>query len=116
MMLAPPAQAVHERPLLTAASPALQFRNLDEAAVTLFALLTGDDIHDTFSDIIDGAYPVPIVSRLYIYTFVTIFITSVLNVFIFIIEDSFHVAKMVRRKTQVVIVCIPRARENATNS
>lgn len=115
MMLAPPAQAVHERPLLTAASPALQFRNLDEAAVTLFALLTGDDIHDTFSDIIDGAYPVPIVSRLYIYTFVTIFITSVLNVFIFIIEDSFHVAKMVRRKTHV-IVCNPRARENATNS
>jgi hypothetical protein len=68
---------------------------LDEAAVTLFALLTGDDIHDTFSDIIDGAYPVPVVSRLYIYTFVTIFITSVLNVFIFIIEDSFHYAKMV---------------------
>mmetsp|Transcript_12988 Transcript_12988/g.51805 ORF Transcript_12988/g.51805 Transcript_12988/m.51805 type:complete len:812 (+) Transcript_12988:179-2614(+) len=70
-----------------------RFANLDEASVTLFALLTGDDIHDTFKDIVDGGYPLPIVSRIYIYSFCIIFITTVLNVFIFIIEDSYRVAK-----------------------
>lgn len=67
---------------------------MDASSVTLFALLTGDDIHDTFKDIVDASYPVPWVSRIYIYSFVTIFITTVLNVFIFIIEDAFVLAKV----------------------
>jgi len=71
-----------------------RFANLDEASVTLFALLTGDDIHDTFKDIVDGGYPLPIVSRIYIYSFCIIFITTVLNVFIFIIEDAYQSSKM----------------------
>ena len=49
---------------------------------------------DTFSDIIDNAYPVPVVSRIYLFSFCTIFITSVLNVCIFIIEDAFQMAKI----------------------
>ena len=42
----------------------------------------------------DASYPVPWVSRVYIYSFVTIFITTVLNVFIFIIEDAYVLAKV----------------------
>ena len=71
-----------------------KFANLDAASVTLFALLTGDDIHDTFKDIVDASYPFPWVSRVYIYSFVIIFITTVLNVFIFIIEDAYVLAKI----------------------
>ena len=67
-------------------------------------MLTGDDIHDTFNDIIDGAYPVPFVSRIYLYTWVTLFFTSVLNVFIFIIEDAFHLAKDVRLRSHPLYV------------
>ena len=66
---------------------------MDQASVTLFALLTGDDIHQTFADLVLLGYPIVFVSRIYIYSFVTIFITSVLNVFIFIIEESFFQAK-----------------------
>lgn len=60
----------------------------------MFSLLNGDDIYATFEDIEQGQYPVPIISRIYIITFVTLFVTSVLNVFIFIIEDSYRKAKL----------------------
>jgi len=70
--------------------------NLDETATTLFCLIAGDDIHDTFEKIADGGYPVPFVGRCFIYTFVIIFLTSVLNVFIFLIEDAYDSAKQVR--------------------
>lgn len=62
--------------------------------MTLFALLTGDDIHDTFNDIVKGGYPLPLVSRIYIFSFCIIFITTVLNVFIFIIEDAYQSSKI----------------------
>jgi len=74
----------------------VQFMNLDETATTLFCLIAGDDIHDTFEKIADGGYPVPFVGRCFIYTFVIIFLTSVLNVFIFLIEDAYDSAKQVR--------------------
>ena len=57
-------------------------------------MLTGDDIHDTFKDLVENSYPVPWVSRVYIYIFVIMFITTVLNVFIFIIEDAYVMAKI----------------------
>ena len=69
-----------------------RFSSLDKTAVSLFALLNGDDIHDTFRDL-DDHYPYSIVSRTYLYTFVAFFITSILNLFIFLIEDSFLAAK-----------------------
>jgi hypothetical protein len=42
-------------------------------------------------------YPYPIVSTIYLYSFVALFITAILNIFIFIIEDSYHAAKFVRQ-------------------
>eukprot|EP01126_Amoeba_proteus_P007487 TRINITY_DN12699_c0_g1_i6.p1 TRINITY_DN12699_c0_g1~~TRINITY_DN12699_c0_g1_i6.p1 ORF type:complete len:723 (-),score=193.66 TRINITY_DN12699_c0_g1_i6:206-2167(-) len=69
------------------------FVDLDSTTVTLFALLNGDDIHATFSDLAKR-YPLLLFSRIYLYTFVLLFITAVLNVFIFIIEDGYHLAKV----------------------
>jgi len=69
------------------------FRDLGSAFVTLFALLNGDVIHDVFMDI----YPAgALISRLYLYIFISLFIYAVLNIFIAIIEDGYFAA----RKTQ----------------
>ena len=70
-----------------------KFTNVGKTIISLFSLLNGDDIYPTFTEIEDNQYPHPWVSRAYIMIFVTTFITSVLNVFIFIIEDSYRVAK-----------------------
>merc|ERR1719319_2034485 len=70
------------------------FSNLDTASVTLFALLNGDVIHDVFQDI----YPAGrIISRVYLYTFIMLFIYAVLNIFIAIVEDGFFAAKRLKK-------------------
>jgi len=60
--------------------------------VSLFALLNGDDVHATFDDL-EAQYPYTLFAQLYLFTFVIFFITAILNIFIFIIEDSYHAAK-----------------------
>ncbi len=66
------------------------FSNVDSASVALFALLNGDVIHDVF----DNIYPIsPVLSRIYLYTFISLFIYAVLNIFIAIVEDAFFAAK-----------------------
>lgn len=68
------------------------FASLDKSAITLFALLNGDDIHTQF-DRIYARYPYPIVGQVFLFTFIIMFITLVLNIFLFIIEDAYHAAK-----------------------
>jgi hypothetical protein len=68
----------------------LNFASVDSACVTLFSLLNGDAIHDTFDEIYPSS---PFVSRVYLYTFISLFIYAVLNIFIAIIEDAFFLAK-----------------------
>eukprot|EP01087_Luapelamoeba_hula_P010363 TRINITY_DN2742_c0_g1_i1.p1 TRINITY_DN2742_c0_g1~~TRINITY_DN2742_c0_g1_i1.p1 ORF type:complete len:1018 (-),score=194.43 TRINITY_DN2742_c0_g1_i1:94-3147(-) len=72
------------------------FRDMTATALTLFSLLNGDTIRDTFSQL-NLNYPYRAVATIYLITFVAFFITTVLNVFIFIIEDSFHAAKISKR-------------------
>jgi hypothetical protein len=71
-----------------------KFSGVSQTIVTLFSLLNGDDIYATFAEIEEGQFPSVALSRIYIITFVTLFVTSVLNVFIFIIEDSYRQAKL----------------------
>lgn len=68
------------------------FSSLDKSAISLFALLNGDDIHATFGRI-QAYYPYPIVGEAYLFIFIIMFITLVLNIFLFIIEDAYHAAK-----------------------
>jgi len=68
------------------------FASLDKSAITLFALLNGDDIHAQF-DRIYARYPYPIIGQVFLFTFIIMFITLVLNIFLFIIEDAYHAAK-----------------------
>ena len=68
------------------------FLDFDVSSVTLFSLLNGDSILLVFQELEDQ-YPYPWVTRLYLYSFITFFVLSVLNIFIFLIEDAFQAAR-----------------------
>ena len=65
--------------------------------ITLFAVLNGDVIRESFMDILPFY---PLVSQLYLYSFVCLFIYVVLNVFIAIVEESFFATREKARSMQ----------------
>lgn len=67
------------------------FETIDRTAVTLFALINGDDTHAIFRDLWEN-YPYPKISQTYLFSFDLLFITLVLNVFLYIIEDAYQAA------------------------
>jgi hypothetical protein len=75
----------------------VRFASIDLAAVSLFALMTGDDVHATFDEA-TSSYPYLWLSRIFLYLYVLLSICMLLNVFIFLVEDAFHEAKVVDRK------------------
>lgn len=66
------------------------FTTIGGSIATLFSLLNGDIIRDTFSDI---GQLVPFWGELYLYTFLCLFIYVVLHIFISIVEESYFTAK-----------------------
>lgn len=71
------------------------FKNYLDTIITLYALLNGDDMHGIFLDL-KMAYPLgSFVPNVFLLIFSSLFTFAILNVFIFIIEDSFHLAKIV---------------------
>jgi hypothetical protein len=66
------------------------FQGPGAAYASLFALLNGDMVHDSFLIVGDSA---GIVGYIYIYAFIFIFIYVVLNVNITIIEEAFYKAR-----------------------
>eukprot|EP01114_Cavostelium_apophysatum_P015895 TRINITY_DN4424_c0_g1_i1.p1 TRINITY_DN4424_c0_g1~~TRINITY_DN4424_c0_g1_i1.p1 ORF type:complete len:661 (+),score=155.67 TRINITY_DN4424_c0_g1_i1:60-2042(+) len=68
------------------------FVDFGTTTVTLFALLNGDNLYPSFVQLAEN-YPYPFIARIYLFSFITLFITAVLNVFIFIIQDAYNVAK-----------------------
>ena len=66
-----------------------RFESFSAAMITLFAVLNGDVIRETFLNLADKS---PYVSQIYMYTFICLFIYVVLNVFIAIIEEAFFSA------------------------
>lgn len=77
-----------------------RFSGVDTSAVSLFALMTGDDVHATFDEM-TAEYPFVWLSRIFLYCYCLFAITAVLNIFIFLIEDAFHAAKKVDRTSGV---------------
>eukprot|EP00762_Andalucia_godoyi_P003962 ANDGO_05616.mRNA.1 hypothetical protein len=69
------------------------FADFDQAAVTLFAVLNGDEIHDVTAAVFSRNPALGIISRIYMFSFVALFIYTVLNIFIHIMEDGFFSAK-----------------------
>eukprot|EP01125_Pyxidicula_operculata_P020102 TRINITY_DN7350_c0_g1_i1.p1 TRINITY_DN7350_c0_g1~~TRINITY_DN7350_c0_g1_i1.p1 ORF type:complete len:743 (+),score=157.80 TRINITY_DN7350_c0_g1_i1:54-2282(+) len=74
------------------------FSDYGNTIVTLFALMNGDDMHGTFTQL-EQSYPLGVIlPRVFLFVFVILFMSAILNVFIFIIEDGFHLAKLVSAK------------------
>lgn len=67
------------------------FTSIDVTAVTLFALINGDDTHAIFASLREN-YPYPRLAQAYLFSFDLLFITLVLNVFLYIIEDAYQAA------------------------
>eukprot|EP00899_Mesostigma_viride_P027769 jgi/Mesvir1/8177/Mv12479-RA.3 len=61
------------------------FDSFGRTAVTLFCILNGDDIHSTFRGMDVGEQAI---GRIFLLSFCILFIYSVLNVFIYIMEDA----------------------------
>lgn len=67
-----------------------RFQTSSGAMVTLFAVLNGDMVYDTFHDL---SFINVVLAQIYMYSFVLLFINVVQNVFITIIEDGFIAVK-----------------------
>eukprot|EP01060_Flectonema_neradi_P039419 TRINITY_DN8676_c0_g4_i1.p1 TRINITY_DN8676_c0_g4~~TRINITY_DN8676_c0_g4_i1.p1 ORF type:complete len:648 (+),score=116.95 TRINITY_DN8676_c0_g4_i1:38-1981(+) len=71
-----------------------KFATLDGAFVTLFALMNGDIIDDTFQSIFfESNVVLQIVSRIYLYTYIALFIYAILNILLAIMEDAYFQVK-----------------------
>lgn len=79
--------------MLNFAQYSTRFQDFNVTSITLYALLLGDDVRGAFMELEENSYPYPFIPKIYLFTFVTFFTTSVLNVFIFIIEDAYHASK-----------------------
>lgn len=70
------------------------FGDFGRACRTLFCLLCGDSVLGIFEDLTSsGNTGYRIFAQCYLYSFCVMFITTILNVFIFIIESGYEVAK-----------------------
>lgn len=70
------------------------FATLDSSFVTLFSVMNGDIIDDTFALIFFVGDPfLEVFSRFYLYSFIALFIYCVLNVFLAIMEDAYFLCK-----------------------
>ncbi|XP_037315253.2 mucolipin-3 [Pungitius pungitius] len=71
----------------------VKFRTLDKATECLFSLINGDDIYGTFLKMRHGGNMVWLFSRLYLYSFVSLFSYMVLSLFIALITGTYETIK-----------------------
>ncbi|XP_057298591.1 mucolipin-3-like [Hydractinia symbiolongicarpus] len=67
-----------------------KFRNLFVTSECLFALINGDDMFTTFSEMDDSDSLIWYFSKIYLYTFISLFIFVVLSLFIGIMADTYE--------------------------
>jgi len=67
------------------------FATLEQTAVTLFAVLNGDIVLDTFHELDDpNSRLVSLVSAVFLYSFIPLMIYGMVNVFLVITEEAYH--------------------------
>jgi hypothetical protein len=74
-----------------------RFNTISTASYSLFAMIQGDALWDTITDISSGS----LIGQIYCYSFCVLFILIVLNIFISIIEEAYVVTK-IKNKTSWV--------------
>jgi hypothetical protein len=83
-----------------------RFSTLVASMFTLFSMLNGDILRDTFLDL----YPIaPMVSQLYLYTFISFFIYCVLAVFVAIMEHAYEHVRVKYQNEEPSVVSQLRA-------
>ncbi|KAL0214435.1 hypothetical protein P9112_006619 [Eukaryota sp. TZLM1-RC] len=70
------------------------FGSVGQTAVTLFAALNGDQVADYFDATYSSA---PFLSRLFFYTFISLFTYTVLNATIIIVETAFYSTSLAKK-------------------
>ncbi|KAJ3446420.1 mucolipin [Anaeramoeba flamelloides] len=65
------------------------FSTIDQTCVTLFAVLNGDICRDTYDLIYRQNHGMAVLSRIYMYTFICLFIYAWVNVFITVGEEAY---------------------------
>jgi len=70
-----------------------KFSTIGNSFETLFCVLNGDVILETFNEVAIYSPLGSFISRVYMYTFVCLFIFAVLNIFILIMTDAYNLVK-----------------------
>ncbi|KAK1929212.1 Mucolipin-1 [Phytophthora citrophthora] len=73
-----------------------EFGTLSESMITLFSLMNGDIIMDTFDAM--ELHHFVISGKVYLYSFISLFMYVVLNIFIAIVEEAFFATQSTRRR------------------
>ncbi|EGZ11636.1 hypothetical protein PHYSODRAFT_516508 [Phytophthora sojae] len=73
-----------------------EFGTLSASMITLFSLMNGDIIMDTF-DALD-LHHFNVSGKVYLYSFISLFMYVVLNIFIAIVEEAFFATQSTRRR------------------
>eukprot|EP00731_Ephydatia_muelleri_P026757 Em0018g857a len=98
------------------ASSLLQFSSIDETFYTLFTVLNGDDLYNTFVGfkMAENA-PVYIFSQAYLTTFMALFIYAILNLFVSLIvearEDSQNIHPLMKNEVRRFVYSGPLTAE-----
>uniref|UniRef100_A0A3P8ZAC5 Polycystin cation channel PKD1/PKD2 domain-containing protein n=1 Tax=Esox lucius TaxID=8010 RepID=A0A3P8ZAC5_ESOLU len=71
-----------------------KFRTLDKVTECLFSLIIGDDSYSTFKKMREKNYMVWLFSRLYLYSFISLFSYMLLSLFIAFITDTYETIKV----------------------
>lgn len=71
-----------------------QFRTFNLAADCLFSMINGDEVYSSFKKLRDKTYVVWLFSRVYIYSFISLFTYMMLSLFIAIITDTYETIKV----------------------
>eukprot|EP01061_Rhynchopus_euleeides_P028677 TRINITY_DN4678_c1_g2_i1.p1 TRINITY_DN4678_c1_g2~~TRINITY_DN4678_c1_g2_i1.p1 ORF type:complete len:706 (+),score=276.81 TRINITY_DN4678_c1_g2_i1:107-2224(+) len=71
-----------------------RFGTLDDSFVVLFSLMNGDIVDETFASIFfEDSLFLKVFSRMYMYSFVALFIYAILNILLVILEDAYFLVK-----------------------
>ena len=68
-----------------------RFGSFQNSIITLFAVLNGDVIRETYMDILPYS---PVVAQVYMFTFLFLFIYVVLNIIVALVEEAFFSTKL----------------------
>lgn len=77
------------------------FGTVGASMTTLFSILNGDEILDTFDAL--NLHGFSVSGKVYLYTFISLFIYVVLNIFIAIVEEAFFATRKTRRTLSVLL-------------